>query len=134
MLLLRFVIVHEITLFIGLYAENLKKSKHIVINHFFIFKQCKQDEVLIIIDPTKTYGANFLLCLNGESKYHYLQSEEDGNMQLVENYERDDYEYIPPVPGEWRGMASDIEIERDWVTDTRPKVSLINNNIQMSII
>ena len=75
-----------------------------------------------------------MLCLNGESKYHYLQSEEDGNMQLVENYERDDYEYIPPVPGEWRGMASDIEIERDWVTDSRPKVSLINNNVQMSII
>ena len=94
---------------------------------FFICQQCKQDEVLIIIDPTKTYGANFLLCLNGESKYHYLQSEEDGNMQLVENYERDDYEYIPPVPGEWRGMASDIEIERDWVTDSRPKVSHTNN-------
>ena len=75
-----------------------------------------------------------MLCLNGESKYHYLQSEEDGNMQLVENYERDDYEYIPPVPGEWRGMASDIEIERDWVTDSRPKVSRINDNVQMSII
>ena len=79
----------------------LKKSKHTVICFSFICQQCKQDEVLIIIDPTKTYGANFLLCLNGESKYHYLQSEEDGNMQLVENYERDDYEYIPPVPGEW---------------------------------
>ena len=80
-------------------------------------QQCKLDEVLIIIDSTKTYGANFLLCLNGESKYHYLQSEEDGNMQLVENYEQDDYEYIPPVPGEWRGGASDIEIERDWVSE-----------------
>ena len=105
------------------YFEFGKKSKHTVICFSFICQQCKQDEVLIIIDPTKTYGANFLLCLNGESKYHYLQSEEDGNMQLVENYEREDYEYIPPVPGEWRGMASDIEIERDWVTDSRPKVS-----------
>ena len=44
-------------------------------------------------------------------------------MQLVENYERDDYQYIPPVPGEWRGGQSDIDIERDWVTDSRPKVS-----------
>ena len=75
-----------------------------------------------------------MLCLNGESKYHYLQSEEDGNMQLVENYEQDDYEYIPPVPGEWRGGASDIEIERDWVTDSRPKVIYITNLIQILII
>ena len=77
---------------------------------------------MIIVDSCKTYGANFLLCLNGESKYQFLQSEEDGNMQLVENYEAEDYQYIPPVPGDWRGMQSDIEIEGDWVTDSRPKV------------
>ena len=71
--------------------------------------------------------------MNGESKYHYLQSEEDGNMQLVENYEQDDYEYIPPVPGEWRGGASDIEIERDWVTDSRPKVCCCKNEASISI-
>ena len=90
-------------------------------------QKCKQEEVLIIIDPGRTYGANFLLCLNGESKYHFLQSEEEGNMQLVENYERDDYQYLPPVPGEWRGGQSDIEIERDWVTDSRPKVRIFIN-------
>ena len=45
-------------------------------------------------------------------------------MQLVENYERDDYQYLPPAPGEWRGGQSDIEIERDWVTDSRPKVKI----------
>ena len=54
-------------------------------------------------------------------------------MQLVENYERDDYEYIPPVPGEWRGGASDIEIERDWVTDSRPKVCRYKNVLSMVI-
>ena len=54
--------------------------------------------------------------------YHFLQSEEDGNMQLIENYERDNYQYTAPVPGEWRGGHSDIDIERDWVTDSRPKV------------
>ena len=54
-------------------------------------------------------------------------------MQLVENYERDDYEYIPPVPGEWRGGASDIEIERDWVTDSRPKVCRYKNVPSMVI-
>ena len=81
--------------------------------------------MLIIIDSCQTYGANFLLCLNGESKYQFLQSEEDGNMQLVENYEAEDYQYIPPVPGDWRGMQSDIEIEGDWVTDARPKVGII---------
>ena len=90
-------------------------------------QKCKQEEVLIIIDPGRTYGANFLLCLNGESKYHFLQSEEEGNMQLVENYERDDYQYLPPAPGEWRGGQSDIEIERDWVTDSRPKVRIFIN-------
>ena len=83
--------------------------------------------MLIVIDSAKTYGANFLLCLNGESKYQFLQSEEDGNMQLVENYEAEDYQYIAPVPGDWRGGMSDIEIERDWVTDARPKVCNVLN-------
>ena len=54
-------------------------------------------------------------------------------MQLVENYEQDDYEYIPPVPGEWRGGASDIEIERDWVTDSRPKVHPIKYEMQIDM-
>ena len=104
--------------------ECLKCPKYIykLLSNLF-FQKCKLEEVLIIIDSVKTYGANFLLCLNGESKYHYLQSEEDGNMQLVENYEADDYQYIAPVPGEWRGGQSDLEIERDYVTDSRPKVS-----------
>ena len=70
------------------------------------------------------YGANFLLCLNGDSKYQYLQSEEDSNMQLVANYEAEDYEYMPPVPGDWANLASDLEIEQDWVIDSRPKVYL----------
>ena len=50
----------------------------------------------------------------------------------MENYERDDYQYIPPVPGEWRGGQSDIEIERDWVTDSRPKVRVTIIRIRLS--
>lgn len=85
------------------------------------FQKSKLDEPLLIYDATLTYGADYLLCLNGESKYGYLQGLEETNMRLVD----DDvpYEYIPPVPKAWASLKSDIEIEKDLVTDSRPKVS-----------
>jgi hypothetical protein len=41
-------------------------------------------EPLIIYDPTETYGSEYLICLNGEAKYGYLQAEEDTNLALVD--------------------------------------------------
>ena len=77
---------------------------------------------MVILDPAEQYGANFLICLNGESKYVYTQLEEDKNMQLVDEYEAMPFEYIPPRPGPWKNLESDIEIERLLVIDSRPKV------------
>ena len=76
----------------------------------------------MILDPAEQYGANFLICLNGESKYVYLQIEEDKNMQLVDDYEAIPFTYVPPAPVKWDNFASDVEIERLLVTDARPKV------------
>ena len=71
----------------------------------------------MIYDPPLTYGEEYLICFNGESKYQYIQSAEDANMRLVVD---EAYEYRPPVPGQWNNKGkSDVEIERDWVTDSR---------------
>ena len=63
----------------------------------FVLQSCKLLEPLIIYDPTELYGSEYLICLNGEAKYGYLQSEEDSNLALVDSttpyfyrYERDD--------------------------------------------
>ena len=80
------------------------------------------EELLLILDPAEQYGANFLICLNGESKYVYLQMEEDKNMQLVDDYEAIPYKYVPPIAGKWNNLESDLEIQKLLVTDTRPKV------------
>ena len=77
---------------------------------------------MLILDPAEQYGANFLICLNGESKYVYLQIEEDKNMQLVDDYEAIPYQYVPPVAGKWSNFKSDQEIQKLLVTDLRPKV------------
>ena len=77
---------------------------------------------MVILDPAEQYGANFLICLNGESKYVYTQLEEDKNMQLVDEYEAMPFEYKPPRPGPWKNLKSDKEIERLLVIDSRPKV------------
>jgi hypothetical protein len=77
-------------------------------------------EPLIIYDPTETYGSEYLICLNGEAKYGYLQAEEDANLALVDSTTA--YVYRPPSPEVWLGLFSDQEIERDWVVDSRPKV------------
>ena len=77
-------------------------------------------EPLIIYDPTELHGSEYLICLNGEAKYGYLQSEEDANLALVDSTTA--YEYRPPSPKLWGGLQSDKEIERDWVVDSRPKV------------
>ena len=34
------------------------------------------------------------------------------------------YEYKPPNPVKWTGYGSHIEIENDFVTDSRPKIHL----------
>ena len=79
---------------------------------------------MLIFEPTRTYGEEFLICFNGESKYGYIQAVEDSNMKLVESDGSTTYEYVPPVPGSWTNLKSDQEIERDWVTDARPKIRL----------
>ena len=87
--------------------------------------QCQKsvlEELLLILDPAEQYGANFLICLNGESKYVYVQIEEDKNMQLVDDYEAIPYAYVPPVAEKWANLESDLEIQKLLVTDTRPKV------------
>ena len=33
------------------------------------------------------------------------------------------YAYTPPMPQGWASLKSDEVIERDWVTDSRPKVN-----------
>ena len=91
---------------------------------FDYFQKSILEELLLILDPAEQYGANFLICLNGESKYVYLQIEEDKNMQLVDDYEAIPYQYIPPVAKKWNNLESDLEIQKLLVTDTRPKVSL----------
>ena len=86
--------------------------------HLSTLQSCKIEEPLMIYDPVGHYGEEYLICFNGESKYQYIQSAEDANMRLVD----DDtpYNYIPPVPGDWQNKGkSDVEIERDWVTDAR---------------
>ena len=80
------------------------------------------EELLMILDPAEQYGANFLVCLNGESKYVYVAMEEDKNMQLVDDYEAIPYKYLPPVAGKWNNLESDLEIQKLLVMDTRPKV------------
>ena len=87
----------------------------------FPTKSCKLLEPLIIYDPAEQHGSEYLICLNGEAKYGYLQSEEDANLALVDSSTA--YEYRPPSPQLWGGLQSDKEIERDWVVDSRPKVS-----------
>ena len=79
----------------------------------------------MILDPAEQYGANFLVCLNGESKYVYVAMEEDKNMQLIDDYEARPYAYVPPVAGQWANLESDLEIQKLLVTDTRPKVCSI---------
>ena len=88
------------------------------------FQKSILEELLLILDPAEQYGANFLICLNGESKYVYLQIEEDKNMQLVDDYEAIPYQYIPPVAKKWNNLESDLEIQKLLVTDTRPKVGI----------
>ena len=78
----------------------------------------------MIFDPTRVYGEEYLICFNGESKYGYIQAAEDSNMKLVDDDGGTAYEYAPPVPGSWNNLKSDVEIERDWVKDARPKIRL----------
>lgn len=80
------------------------------------------EELLLIYDKRCLYGSQYLLCLNGDSKYSYLQAEEDANMKLVEDMCMEPFEYAPPTPRSWVNLKSDVEIEGDWIKDTRPKV------------
>ena len=74
----------------------------------------------MIFDPEEQFGQQYLICLSGEAKYGYLQNEEDACMALVDTDTA--YEYKAPTPQGWESLKSDELIERDWVTDSRPKV------------
>jgi hypothetical protein len=76
----------------------------------------------MIFDPSEQFGQKYLICLSGEAKYGYLQNEEDACMALVDTNTA--YEYKAPTPQGWESLKSDELIERDWVTDSRPKVQL----------
>lgn len=101
-------------------AEHKEDSDfHIVANEI---KSCKLLAPLLIFDPDEQFGEEFLICLSGEAKYGYLQNEEDANMAMVDTETK--YQYIPPTPVQWTSLKSDEVIERDWVTDSRPKIRL----------
>ena len=92
---------------------------HFVANEI---KSCKLLAPLLIFDPDEQFGEQFLICLSGEAKYGYLQNEEDAHMAMVDTKTK--YRYIPPTPIKWTSLKSDEVIERDWVTDSRPKIRL----------
>ena len=55
----------------------------LILRAIYSFQTCKLLEPLIIYDPTELHGSEYLICLNGEAKYGYLQTEEDANLALV---------------------------------------------------
>ena len=49
-----------------------------------VIRKCKLLAPLVIFDTTEQYGEQYLVCFSGEAKYGYLQTEEEGNMALVD--------------------------------------------------
>lgn len=78
------------------------------------------DEVLIIFDPTRIHGTDFLLCLNVDSKFGYLNAQEEAEARLIDK--DSPYVYHPPQPRPWDGRGSDKEIEGSWEKNVRAKV------------
>ncbi|TRY75281.1 hypothetical protein TCAL_00687, partial [Tigriopus californicus] len=90
--------------------------------------RCSLDEVLIIFDPTRIHGTEFLLCLNVDSKFGYLNAQEEAEARLIDT--DSPYVYYPPQPRLWDGRGSDKEIEGSWEKNVRAKIWLkIKRNV-----
>jgi hypothetical protein len=105
-------------------------QRNAYIHIYAYLQETRLIEPLLIFDPTRQHGlgsgggpgaADFLLCLNQDSKFGYLTAEEDSSLRLIEK--TDKFTYRPPEPREWSGMGSEKDVEGTWVKDTRSRVS-----------
>ena len=79
-------------------------------------------ELLLVFDEKATYETDFIICTTQTAVSHFVGREEEAESGLVDMATQ--YQYKAPVPSEWSGFGSHIEIENDFVTDSRPKIHL----------
>ena len=79
-------------------------------------------ELLLVFDEKASFGTDFIICTTQTAVAHFVGREEDAEASLVDMSAK--YNYKPPEPLEWSGFGSHIEIENDFVTDSRPKIHL----------
>ena len=79
-------------------------------------------ELLFVYDEKAVYGTDFIICTTQTAVAHFVKKEEEAEAALVDMNTA--YEYKPPDPKKWVGYGSHVEIENDFVTDTRPKIHL----------
>ncbi len=87
-------------------------------------EKARVGDALVVFDPSRRHGAEFLLCLTDDAKFSFRQAEEEALLGLVEAAKKKPFEYKPPQPRERETLGSESAIEGAWVKNERSKIRL----------
>ncbi|XP_038048584.1 dynein intermediate chain 3, axonemal-like isoform X2 [Patiria miniata] len=93
------------------------------------------DEVLVVFDPDFKMGQNFYIALTEETKQRILNPPSEEGEEGAEQADGEGggegqeeevvvYRYIPPEPKEWVSLGSEMDIEDEIVSESRPKIKM----------